>query len=258
MNRGTVIQMIESGHIPNGSDFEDIKTLAQKYPYCSTFKVLQAMGAKESDELEMKEYINIASIYIQDRSKLYDHVVRDRLLKKIEEESSEEEEVMEVQEAEIDLQSAPIDEDPLEQQIMAAAVMQLGELEVGTYVETAQPEQPNSAEPEVPVIKKPSSLSEFLTAIDRSSQKPERAIIDKFVSEDRKIAPVKKAFFSPAQMGKMSLMEDESFVTETLAKIYEKQGDYKKAARAYKNLSLKYPEKRLYFADLQKQAEEHL
>ena len=116
----------------------------------------------------------------------------------------------------------------------------------------------NISRSHVLVTKKPSSLSEFLTSIDRSSQKPERAIIDKFVSEDRKIAPVKKAFFSPAQMGKMSLMEDESFVTETLAKIYEKQGDYKKAARAYKNLSLKYPEKRLYFADLQKQAEEHL
>ena len=53
-------------------------------------------------------------------------------------------------------------------------------------------------------------------------------------------------------------MEDDSFVTETLAKIYEKQGDYKKAARAYKNLSLKYPEKRTYFAALQKKAEEKI
>ncbi len=38
------------------------------------------------------------------------------------------------------------------------------------------------------------------------------------------------------------------FVTETLARIYARQGLYQEAIRAYEKLSLKYPEKNIYFA----------
>lgn len=42
---------------------------------------------------------------------------------------------------------------------------------------------------------------------------------------------------------------DDSYFTETLARIYVKQHRYDKALEIIKNLRLKYPEKNLYFAD---------
>jgi len=241
------------------------------------------MGAKEKDDLELKEFINTASIYVQDRSKLYNHVVRDGLLRKIEEDEKSSESIDEnipdetlstfqpeaegqSEEKDIDQTSTSdesiISKDPLEEQIMAAAVVQLGQLEMEREFDESEDADSNQTEEEKKTADETaeggSAFSRFLSNIDRGSERsrPEREIIEKFTSEDRKITPAKKAFFSPTQMGKMSLMEDESFVTETLASIYERQGDYKKAARAYKNLSLKYPEKRRYFAALQKRAEE--
>ena len=38
-------------------------------------------------------------------------------------------------------------------------------------------------------------------------------------------------------------------MTETLAKLYSKQGNIQKAVEAYKILSLKYPKKSIYFAN---------
>ena len=51
-----------------------------------------------------------------------------------------------------------------------------------------------------------------------------------------------------AQKAKASLSDDMEWVTETLAKIYELQKKYDKAEEAYKMLSLKYPDKKAYFA----------
>jgi len=42
--------------------------------------------------------------------------------------------------------------------------------------------------------------------------------------------------------------ENEELITETLASIYLQQKNYEKALAAYKKLSLKYPEKSIYFA----------
>ena len=43
--------------------------------------------------------------------------------------------------------------------------------------------------------------------------------------------------------------EEESYFTETLAKIYIKQHKYSRALEIIRSLYLKYPEKNVYFAD---------
>jgi tetratricopeptide (TPR) repeat protein len=79
------------------------------------------------------------------------------------------------------------------------------------------------------------------------------SLIDKFITEEPRITPQKTEFFSPVNMAKLSVIDNESFVSETLAKIYAEQGNYDKAISAYQHLQLKYPEKSTYFANLIKE-----
>ena len=50
-------------------------------------------------------------------------------------------------------------------------------------------------------------------------------------------------------------LENDDLVTETLANIYFEQKKYEKALMAYRKLSLKYPEKSIYFASRIKEIE---
>ena len=100
---------------------------------------------------------------------------------------------------------------------------------------------------------KSDSSSEELSSSEETSEKTEDQLsafelIDKFIKDEPKLTRQKTEFYSPVNMAKQSVAEDITFVSETLAKIYVLQGNYAKAIKAYENLRLKYPEKRLYFA----------
>jgi len=74
-------------------------------------------------------------------------------------------------------------------------------------------------------------------------------LIDKFIIANPKIEPVKeKADIPLTDISKPFVEEKDVFLTETLARIYIKQGYYSKALDIYEKLSLKYPEKSSYFA----------
>jgi len=83
---------------------------------------------------------------------------------------------------------------------------------------------------------------------DLKSQKEKRLLIERFIQTDPQITPKQTAFFSVAEKAKLSLAEDEAFVTETLAEIYAKQGNTSKAIKAYEILMLKIPQKKTLFA----------
>ena len=73
-------------------------------------------------------------------------------------------------------------------------------------------------------------------------------LIENFLISNPRIVP-QKDVKSNQDISLDSVREHEGFITDTLAKIYVKQGHYSKAIFAYEKLSLKYPEKSSYFAD---------
>lgn len=141
-----------------------------------------------------------------------------------------------------------------------------------TAMEEAHPEQPR------PAPKKPApasgtrrSFTDWLdatadagAALEFPAPKRDRAakpgmdvlsqqqLMDRFIQLDTPPPPKQRAeFFKPQQTAKRSL-QDDGLVSETLARIHEKQGNFAKAIEVYDRLAAKHPEKSVYFAALSK------
>ncbi|HEY0977426.1 MAG TPA: hypothetical protein VGE21_08145 [Flavobacteriales bacterium] len=83
-----------------------------------------------------------------------------------------------------------------------------------------------------------------------------KSLIERFIQQSVQTAPAKKAeFYTPQLAAKRSLEDHSDLVSETLAKVYEAQGNYTKALAAYQRLALKHPDKSTYFAALSKAVE---
>ncbi len=96
-------------------------------------------------------------------------------------------------------------------------------------------------------------LKEEMSQEVQSSDSPKENIIEKFIKAD---IPGIIKFRSDDQSSsaenkaRQSANEQSLPITETLAQIYLRQKLYRKALEAYEKLSLKYPEKKTYFANL--------
>ncbi|TND09192.1 MAG: hypothetical protein FD123_1595 [Bacteroidetes bacterium] len=170
-------------------------------------------------------------------------------------------------------------EDPVTQEIFSKAIGSSIELEVSDILPTPEELQPKAKREawtsgeseetvtdttEEPLSDSPLSFAQWLKEVNRRAlyqgmsgaekredeHEEQDELIDKFIQEAPRIKPQRSEFYNPVNMAKKSVTEDSELITETLARIYEKQGNIPKAIRAYQKLSLKFPEKSLYFASL--------
>ncbi len=73
-------------------------------------------------------------------------------------------------------------------------------------------------------------------------------LIDEFINKNPKLKPNKTNVVN-TNIADAQMIQTEALMTETLARIYLEQKNYKKAIQSYNILSLKYPEKSGFFAD---------
>ncbi|RED50356.1 hypothetical protein [Seonamhaeicola aphaedonensis] len=100
---------------------------------------------------------------------------------------------------------------------------------------------------------KPEEKEELLSTELEKTKKFE--LIDKFISKNPKIKPAVSSS-KKGNLAKAQMIKPEALMTETLARIYVEQRNYKKAIQSYKILSLKYPEKSGFFANQIKAVEQ--
>lgn len=204
----------------NEEQTAQLENVISAFPYLQSARVLYLKGLKNQDSYKYNQTLKTTAAYTTDRSILFNFI------------------------------TSPIFENteviPEEVETESTADTPLPETEI---LEIGKPLSFESNESH--------SFGEWLklgtvSPIKREESESKKAtkfkIIDKFIATNPKIKPIKKetasfAISEPVETDYSNLM------TETLAKVYLEQKKYENAKKAYRILSLKYPEKSSFFAD---------
>lgn len=98
------------------------------------------------------------------------------------------------------------------------------------------------------LAEKQTKETHFLADDPQSNRDKKFNLIDKFITKNPRLNP-QDYTSNNTNLAEDQMIQPESLMTETLARIYVEQKNYKKAIQSYNILILKYPEKSGFFAD---------
>ena len=267
MNKQQIIEYIDQPEFLGESDFSDLKTLSEDYPYSGILQTLYAKALHNCDSIFFEEQLKKTAIVNANRKKLYQIIHQPKLQKTIDKiELDAQSETKGIQKkpvkplSDLDKTARKEQEDPerefdeVEKNILIEAINSTMHLDVpDTIPPIEELTTPQSGELNMDSTDSEEKIkSEFTDWFSNGNNSfKERKDISNLVegfleAEDSKSN--KKDFFSPTNLAKISLVDNEEFVTETLAKVYASQGNFEKAIRIYERLMLDNPEKKTFFA----------
>ena len=233
-------------------------SMIELYPYASTFSILYLKSLSNSKDIRFDSELEKYAFRIQSRSVLYD-----LLHNKNEEQQILIPEIIEIEtQQEITSEELLIEEidsreSELEKQILSAAFS-------ANYVDKELTQiEPEVVSSEIIFLPTQEMLSPKKREIDDSTSLSfgswlklnnskaafsEEVDFDEPKQEFYTFEKPKKEFFSPVKKAKESVDENKMPVSETLARIFELQGNLPKAIYVYEQLSLIFPKKKTYFA----------
>ena len=233
-------------------------SIIELYPYASSFSILYLKSLSNSKDIRFDTELEKHAFRIQSRSVLFD-----LLHNKNEEQQILIPEIIEIEtQQEITSEELVIEEidsreSELEKQILSAAFS-------ANYVDKELTQiEPEVVSSEIIFLPTQEMLSPKKPEIDDSTSlsfgswlkvNNSRAIFSEDIDFDEPkqefytFEKPKKEFFSPVKKAKESVDENKMPVSETLARIFELQGNLPKAIYVYEQLSLIFPKKKPYFA----------
>lgn len=277
VNKNDILAFIKNPSSITELDIIELEKLQEAHPYFATLNLLLAKGHHTFESLNYHAQLKKTAISIPDREVLYKLIYQEIVqeeIKAIENNSQninndKKESVSEVENTTIDIKSdeqkiqslediagARKDEqDKLEDLILthaiASASYNIDDLaDIKEQDKLPETSSKNDNKEEHPSL--PDSFYNWLTPnnIPEQERKPSiDELVEQFIKDNKNEKLAKKEFFSPTNIAKISVVDQNSFVTETLANIYFQQKKYDKALDAYEKLILRIPEKKPYFVD---------
>jgi len=242
---------------------QQLEEIIEEFPYFQSAHAIQLKGLNKINSFKYNQALKKTAAYTIDRKVLFEFITSQNFSINLNSriEILEEIEVIEPETIHV-LHKKIIDsfkKTPSEKIAVSAQipVAENTEEEKATEIlEIGKPIKFNSSEPHSfnewmqLISQKPVNRDEKAEKIVKKQSKTEEKyqLIDKFIELNPKINPVDKNT-NNQYVTLDRTDENDSLMTETLAKVYLEQQKYESAIKAYHILSLKYPEKSGFFAD---------
>ncbi len=258
MNTTEFTTLLKPNTVIDVTKTEQLETIINEYPYFQLARALQLKGLRASNSFKYNQALKKTAAYTIDRSVLFNYITSHNFETSsvLENPILEEIDVVEPETIKI-----------LHKQITTSFEEKNTETTLKTSEQSAENTLENTNSEVLEIGKplnfkssEPHSFNEWMQLI---AQKPitrtenvkkelaksnKISLINKFIETSPKIKPISKNTVNQ-DLSPESSSENESLMTETLAKVYLEQHKFENAIKAYRILSLKYPEKSGFFAD---------
>ncbi|MHA6279468.1 hypothetical protein ACXYMT_04730 [Salinimicrobium sp. CAU 1759] len=267
MKQEEVISVLKQ---PAAISFEQTKALhevLQQYPYFQAARAVRLKGLKNINSLHYNKELKVTAAHTADRGVLFDFITSKEFNQNQIADSIKKQEQQQ-KDLEMRRTSAEKDENLSLDEALKMKRQESDQVFDPELFKKREEKRTSSAEEETLEMGRPlsfdrnenHSFSEWLKLasakpIDReglSSEEQEAKsrkfeLIEDFITKNPRITPSKNV--KKANLAEENLATPEALMTETLARVYLEQKNYKKAIQAYKILILKNPEKSGFFAD---------
>ncbi|MCF8276269.1 MAG: hypothetical protein K9J17_05985 [Flavobacteriales bacterium] len=273
MTQDQFYHWLENPALMNADSIAQLREVISRYPYFQAAQMMLAKNLQIENHIDQLNQLQLAAVMASDRKLLHDYL-HDRKKTKPKPIEPVEGEIPELVPLEIvrdeQLETVEVEHESLYDLIPEPIIYQLETADLPELVQSNELEEPEQTGPDelsfsewLAFTESGKSSSKQETKADAKSTRsvPARSnieLIEHFLTQQSD-APRKRAeFFNPQKVASKSMEEDFTVVSETLADIYFQQEKYELASQAYASLSLKYPEKSVYFAARLKEIDDKL
>ncbi len=228
MDRVTFNNAILSEGELNAMSIDSLRLLVEQFPYFQTARILLLKKLKDEDNIAFDRELKKSAVCIWDRAKLY--VYLNAFVKGGERSALPELSLITTSGRKVDNVSASYSSEA-DTTFNYLFLSEEENTDSSDYAKTESEEVLGSANSDK-ILESEWSLIEQFTNLENVRIKPPR---------DQSQVP-------QGNLAAGSIVENNSILTETLAKIYVKQKKYDKAISIFRSLSLKFPDKNAYFA----------